>query len=192
MSGQSLARVLVVAATSRELAPSEGWATLVCGVGPVDAAARVAATLGAHRPAAILLVGIAGARAASGLVPPQLVVGTEAIYCDLGVPAHFAPNRTPCDSRLLDAVRRAAPLACARPIGTSGSVGRTSGCEVEAMEGFAVLRAAQLVDVPAIEVRAISNTVEERDRAKWRFDEAFAAITAVTPHLAREIASCLS
>lgn len=60
------------------------------------------------------------------------------------------------------------------------------------MEGFAVLRAAQLVDVPAIEVRAISNTVEERDRAKWRFDEAFAAITAVTPHLAREIASCLS
>src|SRR5919206_69607 len=54
--------------------------------------------------------------------------------------------------------------------------GGTTGCEVEAMEGFGVLRAAQLAGVPAIEVRAISNEIEETDRARWRFDDAFAAI----------------
>ena len=32
------------------------------------------------------------------------------------------------------------------------------------MEGFGVLRAAQLAGVPAIEVRAISNEIEEVDR----------------------------
>jgi futalosine hydrolase len=58
------ARILVVAATARELATPDGWHTLQCGVGPVEAAARTAATIAALRPAAILHVGIAGARRA--------------------------------------------------------------------------------------------------------------------------------
>lgn len=192
MSGQSLGRVLVVAATVRELAISEGWTTLVCGVGPVDAAARVAAAIAVSKPAAILHVGIAGARTSSRLAPPQLVIGTDAIYCDLRVPAHFAPRQLACDSRLFEAVRRSLPDAPCRAIGTSGSVGHTAGCEIEAMEGFAVLRAAQIAEVPAIEVRAISNHIEETDRARWKFDDAFGAICSVTPRLVREIASCVS
>jgi nucleoside phosphorylase len=44
------------------------------------------------------------------------------------------------------------------------------------MEGFAVLRAAALAGVPALELRAISNAVDEPDRAQWRFDDAFAAL----------------
>ena len=62
----------------------------------------------------------------------------------------------------------------------------------EAMEGFGVLRAAQRAGVPAVEVRAISNDIEETDRARWHFDEAFAAIVAVTPRLVVEVASCVS
>jgi futalosine hydrolase len=58
------------------------------------------------------------------------------------------------------------------------------------MEGFGVLRAAALAGVPAIEVRVISNAIEETDRALWRFDEAFAAVQALTPRLVREIAAC--
>ena len=65
------------------------------------------------------------------------------------------------------------------------------GCDVEAMEGFAVLRAAQLGGIPAIEVRAVANLVEERDRSRWRFDEAFAAIVAATPGLVAEVAACV-
>jgi hypothetical protein len=84
---------------------------------------------------------------------------------------------------LLAAVRAALPDAPVLVIGTSARVGGTSGCDVEAMEGFGVLRAAQRAGVPAIEVRAISNEIEEPDRARWHFERALAAIVAATPGL---------
>jgi futalosine hydrolase len=182
--------VLVVAATARELAPSGGWRSLCCGVGPVEAAAATAAALATSRPAVVVHVGIAGARRASGLVPAAVVVGLETIYCDLGVPERFAPARLVTPATLVEAACRALPEAARRAIGTSGRVGHTSGCDVEAMEGFGVLRAAALAGVPAIEVRVISNAIEDTDRARWRFDEAFAAVQALTPRLVREIAAC--
>ncbi|MGE0812613.1 MAG: hypothetical protein AB7O28_14950 [Vicinamibacterales bacterium] len=188
----SPSRVLVVAATPRELAAGADWDGLVCGVGPVEAAAATAAAVARVKPLAVLHVGIAGARAASGLQPPALVIGSETLYCDLGVPERWAPRRLSPDPRLLAAARRALPGAVERLIGTSGRVGQTDGCDVEAMEGFAILRAAALAGVPAIEVRAISNAIEEPDRSRWRFDDAFAAIVGATPALAREVAACLS
>ena len=54
------------------------------------------------------------------------------------------------------------------------------------------MRAAQLAGVPAVEVRAISNEIEEPDRARWRLDDAFAAITGLTPRLVTGILSCVS
>ncbi len=192
MPGIPLSDILVVAATEHELAPSEGWRTLVCGVGPVDAAAATAAAIAAERPRAIVHVGIAGARRASGLVPPAVVVGVETLYCDLGVPERFAPHRLAAPEALIDAVCRAVPAATRQVIGTSGRVGRTADCDVEAMEGFAVVRAAALAGIPAIEVRVISNAIEDTDRALWKFDEAFAAVHAVTPALVWEVAACVS
>jgi futalosine hydrolase len=182
--------VLVVAATDRELATPEGWRVLCCGVGPVEAAAATAAALARERPLAVLHVGIAGARRASGLVPPAVVVGTEAIYCDLGVPASFAPSRSVTPEELVAAVCRAVPAAHRLAIGTSARVGHTAHCAIEAMEGFAVLRAAALAGVPAIEVRVIANAIEEGDRAKWQFAEAFATVRAITPALVQELAAC--
>lgn len=181
-------QVLVVAATERELAPSQGWRTLVCGVGPVEAAASTAAAIAHQAPRLILQVGIAGARQASGLLPPALVIGTESLYCDLSVSEVLAPQRVVPPQLLIDAAQHAIPGAVQRIIGTSGWVGRTFQCEVEAMEGFAVLRAAALAGIPAIEVRAIANAIEETDRARWRFDEALAAIVAATPALVAEVA----
>jgi hypothetical protein len=54
-----------------------------------------------------------------------------------------------------------------------------------------VLRAAELADVPAVEVRAIANEIEEPDRAAWRFEEAFDAIATATPRLLKEIELCV-
>ena len=191
-TSKALAGILVIAATERELAPSGGWMTLCCGVGPVDAAARTAAALERRRPAAVVHVGIAGARRAAAFVAPQIVIGTASLYCDLTVPERFAPHEITVVEPLVAAARRAVPSALTRVIGTSGSIGHTSGCDVEAMEGFAVLRACALAGVPAIEVRAISNAIEDTDRALWRFDEAFAAILAATPRLVEEVAACVS
>ena len=188
------AGILVVAATARELAAADGWRTLRCGVGPVEAAASVAAAIAAERPAAILHVGVAGARRHRALAPATIVVGTESRYCDLpaSIPPEWASRTVPASPILVQAVRRAVPHAVALPIGTSAHVGGTSGCDIEAMEGFGVLRAAQLAGVSAVEVRAISNVVEEPDRTRWHLDDAFAAITAITPQLVAGILACES
>jgi nucleoside phosphorylase len=194
MSHQDAApRVLVVAATARELATGGDWATCLCGVGPVEAAAATAAAITAARPAAILHVGIAGARRKKRLPPAALVIGAESRYVDLAAQNPFAPRVLWPAAALVDAARRALPEAPALAIGTSARVGGTAGdaCDVEAMEGFAVLRAAALADIPAIEIRAISNDIEEADRAKWHMDAAFAAITRATPGLVEEIRRCV-
>jgi nucleoside phosphorylase len=55
------------------------------------------------------------------------------------------------------------------------------------MEGFAVLRAAELAGIPALEVRVVSNDIDEPDRARWRFDDALAALDEALPRLLAEL-----
>ena len=180
------ARILVVAATARELAPPGDWIGIICGVGPVEAAVATARAIAEHQPQAIVHVGIAGARARCALPPGAIVVGASSHYCDLGdLPPEWATREVAPSSDLLESMRRAVPEATCRPIGTTARVGGTTEHDVEAMEGFAVLRAAQKARLPAIEVRAISNDIEESDRSRWHFARAFDAITAITPTLVR-------
>lgn len=180
------APLMIIAATAMELPPAGATPAPVavrCGVGPVDAAAQTARALAQHAPRAVLHVGIAGARQASGLIPGQVVIGQRALYHDLHIDARFAPRVVEGSAVLLQAARAALPGAVLRDIGTSARVGGTTAGEVEAMEGFAVLRACQLAGVPALEVRVISNAIEEQDRAKWHFDEAFAVLRTIVPPL---------
>ena len=172
---------LLVAATERELCGLEG---LVCGIGPVEAAATTAMALAKVRSNAVLHVGIAGGR---GIAPGTLVLGAEAVYCD---PTWDAiPRRAQPDPACLEALRAAFPEAPALPIGTSARVGGTPPeLPVEAMEGFAVLRAAALAEVPAIEVRVVSNEVAEPDRSLWLIDEALEALAGALPRLLSALA----
>lgn len=171
--------ILLVAATAGELA-GDG---LVCGVGPVEAAARTAAALAASRPSAVLHVGIAGARTFD---EPELVIGSESLYCDAN-DARWIALRVEPDARLLAAARRALPAARVEPIGTSARLDGTNGCDVEAMEGYAVLRAAALAGVPALEVRAVSNAILEADRGRWRIDDAKRLLADSLPGLLAEL-----
>ena len=165
--------MLLVAATERELVLLDGVETFCCGIGPVEAGLRTARALAERRPDAVLHVGIAGAH---GIEPPALVLGSEAVYCDVLDPSSTLPRveRAYPDPALLARVRAALPEARVLPIGTTGRVGGGAGCEVEAMEGFGVLRARELAGVPAVELRAISNSVTSAT-ARWRLD-AFAAL----------------
>jgi futalosine hydrolase len=130
----------------------------------------------------VLHVGIAGAHRTSSLAPPQLVLGSVAIYEDLRLTTGLAPREASPDEALLRAAREALPEAVLLPIGTTARVGGGEECLVEAMEGFAVLRAAALDGVPAVELRAISNLVEDA-RADWRIEEALAALADAIPRL---------
>jgi len=167
--------VLVVAATDRELALVRGADTFCCGIGPVEAALQTARVLAERRTDAVLHVGIAGAR---GIEPPALVLGSEAVYCDVIDASSTVPRieRVEPDPALLARVRAVLPDAHVLPIATCGRVGAATGFDVEAMEGFGVLRACALAGVPAVELRAVSNDVGEADRSKWRFDDALAAL----------------
>lgn len=200
------APLMIIAATAMELPPppaTSAHVAVCCGVGPVDAAAQTARALAVHAPRAVLHVGIAGARRASGLRPGQVVIGQRALYHDLIIDARFAPRVVEANAALLQTAHSALPSAVLRDIGTSARVGGTTdggvpsgevtngevpsdavaGVEVEAMEGFAVLRACQLAGVPALELRVISNAIEEHDRTKWQFAEAFGVLHALVPPL---------
>ena len=174
--------MLVVAATERELALLDGLDTLCCGIGPVEAAVQTARALAERKPEAVLHVGIAGSRT---LEPPALVLGSESVYCDVVDPASSMPRveRAGPDPALLERVRAALPEAHLLPIATCGKVGAGTGFDVEAMEGFGVLRACELAGIPAVELRAISNSPDEADRTLWRFDDAFAALAAALRRL---------
>jgi futalosine hydrolase len=171
--------LLVVAATARELAAVEGAETLACGIGPVEAAVETARALAELRPDALLHVGVAGAR---GLPVGAAILGTEAVYTDIAAAIPVVERAAP-DAGLLAALSDAIPELRPLPIGTSAYVGGTTGFEVEAMEGFAVLRAAELAGVPAVEVRVVANEIGEPDRAKWRIPEALAALDELLPRL---------
>jgi futalosine hydrolase len=175
-------RVLVVAATERELGGHDG---LACGIGPVEAAAATARALAEQgRPEAVLHVGLAGG---VGLEPGTLVVGTESVYVDIAA-AIPVVSRVEPDEGLLAAIRAAFPDAPALPIATSAAVSApgdtvSQGFLVEAMEGFGVLRACALAGVPAVEVRAISNELGEEDRSRWELERGLEALHAVLPRL---------
>lgn len=172
-----MAVVLLVAATEIELCERDG---LVCGVGPVEAAASTARALAAERPDAVVHVGVAGAR---GITPGALVVGSESVYCDIAAEIPVIDRVAP-DSTLLATVRAVLPNALALPIGTSAAVGGTdTGLRVEAMEGFGVLRACAQAGVPAVEIRAISNEITEADRGRWRIARALETLADALPEV---------
>jgi futalosine hydrolase len=168
--------VLLVAATEIELCEQPG---LVCGVGPVEAAAATARRIALEPPDAVLHIGIAGAH---GITPGGVVIGSEAVYCDISAEIPVVDRISP-DARLLEALRAALPEALSLPIGTSASVGGTDDVRVEGMEGFAVLRACALAGVPGIEVRAVSNELAEGDRSRWRIGRALEALADVLPRM---------
>jgi len=179
--------ILVVAATERELAGAAGAETLVCGIGPVEAALATSRRLAGRAPDAIVHIGIAGA---ATLEAAAIVLGSESVYCDIVDSASVLPRveRLTPDGPLLQLARRALPDAHVLPIATCARVGGGTQCEVEAMEGFGVLRAAALAGVPAVEIRAISNAVAEADRSHWRIDDALDALAAATARLVAALA----
>jgi predicted 5'-methylthioadenosine/S-adenosylhomocysteine nucleosidase len=152
-----------------------GLETVVCGIGPVEAALQTAHAIAALKPDAVLHIGIAGAR---GIPAPALVLGSESVYCDVVDASSLLKRieRIQPDPNLLARVQSALPEAYVLPIATAGRVGAGTACEVEAMEGFGVLRACALAGVPAVELRAVSNAPDDADRGTWSFEDAFAAL----------------
>jgi futalosine hydrolase len=179
--------ILLVCAVAQELewaGPRAGVETLVTGIGPVDAAARVARALAAKRYDVVVNAGIAGAIRGIANVGDGVIVGEELYPLQLEThaplslpPGNLVADRVPADAQLIEAVT-ALGFSLVRGVTVSSVTAtdetaqrlRAMGAEIETMEGFAVLRAAQLANVPAIEVRGISNIVGDRAESGWDFN----------------------
>jgi len=179
--------ILVVAATEKELAATGAEDVLCCGIGPAESGIRTAMGIAELQPDAVLHVGVAGA---PDLEPLSVVIGTEAFYADIVDPASLMSRveRAYPSPELVAAARRALPDAKLLPIATCARVGGGGECQVEAMEGFSVLRAAELAGVPAVEVRTISNRPADSDRSLWRIEDALARLGEIVPLLVDELA----
>jgi futalosine hydrolase len=192
--------ILVVCALASELdgfvCPA-GVEIVTCGVGPVEAAAATAQALARGRFEAVVNAGIAGVFPGRGRIGDAFVIAHE-VLADFGLEggatltlpdgATLAQHVHSARS-LLEAAARTT-LAPARGVTVSAitttdatalRLRETYAADVESMEGFAVLRAAERAGIPAIEVRGISNVVGDRAHAQWDFRAGSrAAVAALT------------
>ena len=60
---------------------------------------------------------------------------------------------------------------------------KTYNADSESMEGAAVFYVANQFKIPALQIRAISNYVEPRNRDNWKIKEALDALTSVVKPL---------
>jgi futalosine hydrolase len=177
--------VCALAAELRGFGPRDGVEVLACGVGPVEAAATVARTLAAGTYAAVINAGIGGAFRGGAAVGDAVLVTSERL-ADLGLEGGgelrlpdgaTLVGEVPADAGLMartadlpyPATRGLTVAQVTTTDATATRLQHAYAAGVESMEGFAVLRAAQLAGVPALEVRGISNYVGDRLRAEWDF-----------------------
>ena len=214
--------VLLVAATPFEVAPlvarlqgaasfDTGWTEAVggrlaglevvvqaLGVGKARSAAGLAWALRAHRPAAVLQVGVGGAYLGSFLSIGHAMLADVDLELDLGVAgdegwADFEALRVPLlparpgERPVADRAVSTHALWTALLASTSGlprgrfatldavtadvqrgaAMQRRFDVSIESMEGAAAAAVAARLRVPFAELRAVSNLVGERDRARW-------------------------
>ena len=181
-----------------------GYPDLITGVGPVEAAVRLTAFLAATTLplAGVVNFGVAGAYAGAkgnGAAVLDICLAEREVLADLGVCANddVQPLRgegfTLADSFELDPGlrRRAESLLTAAAIpwvsGVFATVSGASGTRrrgdllaarhqalCENMEGAAVARVCQHFGLPLLELRCISNLIEDRDLRNWQLRQACA------------------
>ena len=178
--------ILLVCAVAKEIAflsPRTDVDVLITGVGAVDAAARVSHALASKPYDVVVNAGIAGAFDGVAKIGDGVVVAEEFFELNLETGASIVlpdglrvSDAVSCDESIVGvlAQRGFAPvrgITVSRVTATDTSAQRLRdlGAQVESMEGFAVLRAAELAGVRAVEVRGISNIVGDRAKSQWNF-----------------------
>ena len=189
--------ILLVSAVEAELdfwRPRDGVERLATGVGPVEASCSVATAL-AQRPYQLVVnAGIAGTFGGAARIGDGVVVVNETIELAL---ESGAPLALPLGIELVDRARSdpglvgrlsAKGFEALRGItvtrvtsseATAARLAHRFDAQVESMEGFAVLRAAERAGVPAIEIRGISNRCGDREASGWDFAAGVAGLQRV-------------
>lgn len=189
------------AALERE--PRAGLRLEALGVGPVEAALGAAEALRSPGLRAAIFIGTCGAFPGTGLSIGEAVVvrrswlsASDAAAGHAYIPAPAA-GATHGDPRLCAALAGAAGLplvdaatvvAITRSAGHAQALAQASGTQVEHLEAFAFLRAAERAGVPAACVLGVSNEVGPKAHEEWKAN-ADRASAAAAEALLRWLAS---
>lgn len=182
--------ILVVAATEAEILPflglspqqRQGIDTLVTGVGMVATALAIGQRLASARYDLLLNVGIAGSFDKS-IALGEVVCVVQDTFSELGVEDgdHFVNSEllglAQCtfisDQRhtMLHSLRKCSGITVNTVHGNEDTINEVVNRlnpDTESMEGAAVFYAGHHFGIPVIQVRAISNYVERRNKANWQ------------------------
>ncbi|MGY4691557.1 futalosine hydrolase [Salibacterium sp. K-3] len=182
----------------------------VGGAGMVETAVSTAYALTAESYKAVINTGIAGAFHTSE-VTGSIIIADEMIAAEAGAESQtgylsmedldIGVSRYICESDKVEQLQKKAEdagiNACTGGIlttmtatGTNSTaqalLSRFPGAKAEAMEGYGVAAAARKKNIPAFEVRAVSNAVGPRDRENWDIAGALTALEQFSPIL-REV-----
>ncbi len=186
-------RILIVTAVQQEadaIGLSDSAFVVVGGIGRANAAVTTTTAIHDEGPFDVVIsAGVAGSLPNGNLSIGDVVVASSSVYTEEGLITpdgfqdmaamgfslgDFSGNTVPVDETVLD---------CLGAIGVTGSIATVAtcsgtdeqaalvadrtGCLCEAMEGAAVVHAARLAGLPAIEIRSISNTTGNRADQQW-------------------------
>jgi futalosine hydrolase len=199
--------VVATALEAERLPKLAGSRVVVSGIGAVNAALATQAAILETKPRLALSVGIAGAYPWGGANIGEVVASSACVYAGLGAEdgedwldlerLGFAlttgriqdsplRNALPVSSLGLEFARITGAkhgeiLTLETVTGSQRSLERLRhvypNAVAEAMEGAGVAHAAALHDIPALEIRGISNMVEaRRNRESWRIGAALEAL----------------
>ncbi len=186
-------RILIVTAVQAEadvIGRPHGTFVVAGGIGRTNAAAATTSAILSDGPFQwIINAGVAGTLPESDLEIGDIVVANKCVYAEEGLMTiggfqdiqqmgftlgNFEGNEVPVDHWMLE---RLANIGVVAPIATVATCSGTdaqaelivqrTGCKCEAMEGAAVVHAANRLSAPAIEIRAISNTTGDRNNQEW-------------------------
>jgi futalosine hydrolase len=189
--------------------PAGSAQVLVTGLGPVEATLSLARHLSVVRARyrAVINIGTAGAFTGTGLGLLDICLASGEVLGDLGIcladriedfsSSLPAPRVFPLAGELLlQTERTLADTGMVFRTGTFVTVSCVSGTQArgdqlrdrhqaicENMEGAALARVCQSFGVPFLELRCISNMVEERRTADWRLTEASARVCNLVSRL---------
>jgi len=185
-------RILLIAATQQEILPylqtQHHHDVLITGVGIPSAVFRLTKKLAHHHYDIVVQAGIAGAFENSFAKPGHVVQIVKDAFGDLGA----FENGAFSDLQQMDLnydptwlngsnIKTGLPEVAGITVQTVtndkmvlAALSSKWQPDVESMEGAAAAYVCQQKHVPFVQIRAISNTVGERDKSKWKTDEAIA------------------
>lgn len=186
-------KLLVVAATQAEIAPTlahfgiasnnfietENFDLLITGVGMVATAFSLGKQL-SNQYNLVLNVGIAGSFDRD-IALGEVVNITHDTFAELGAEDHdnfitlpqlgFGENTFSSSAETAVNLKKVKGITVNKVHGNAQSIEKTIQLhqpQTESMEGAAVFYACQQLNIPAMQIRSISNYVEPRNRESWQ------------------------